>query len=85
MRDQNSKPNCLKKPPDDLDSIRPPWGEKLAPMSPFKVPLAGFLLFFQYIAVTKYYFSNLQSMGVGNVIDAPVKQLESDGNINKVT
>ena len=60
-------------------------GGEIAPCPPLEVPLAGFLLIFQHIAVTKYYFSNLQSMGVGNVIDAPVKQLESDGNINKVT
>ena len=60
-------------------------GGEIVPCPPSEVPLAGFLLIFQYIAVFKYYFFNLQSIGTGNVIDALVKQLESGENINKVT
>ena len=63
-----------------------PMGERgeIAPCPPSEVPLAGFLLIFQYIAVTKYYFFSLQSIGMGTVTDTSVKQLESGENINKV-
>ncbi len=75
MRDQNSKPNRLKINPDDLDSIRPPWGEKTRAYVTLQGTFSRILLIFQYIAVTKYYFFNLQSIGTGPVIDVPSKQL----------
>ena len=41
---------------NNFEYITPTPGGEIASCPPSKVPLAGFLLIFQYIAVAKYYF-----------------------------
>ena len=60
---------------NNFEYITPTPGGEIAPCPPCEVPLAGFLLIFQYITVVTYYFFNLQSMGDENVINAPVDLL----------
>jgi hypothetical protein len=74
----DSKPNsqASKSNQNNFEYITPTPGGEIAPCPPSEVPLAGFLLIFQYIALPNIIFFNLQSMGDENVINAPVESLE---------
>ena len=75
MPDSKPNPQASNSNQNKLEYNPMGGGGEIVPCPPSEVPLTGFLLIFQYIAVTKYYFFNLQAIGVGTVIDVPAEQL----------